>query len=186
MHILHGYFKVEQYYIVKTNILDTNFGTGHKQTRALLSLGTGTRTCAVSCFICAEHGGQAINGVINKLDWEEVEATLLSAKRDGADPGFEVCEPRWKTGRDMSRRRIKHWCPGRWHLKMVESTLSKSLLVPTMDSAVSYSWQCCLQLVLVICTWCRVDRVTLKVSENSSPIAVLVLLLALVPFVPVA
>ncbi|KAL7681976.1 hypothetical protein Plhal304r1_c052g0135901 [Plasmopara halstedii] len=33
-----------------------------------------------------------INGIIKKLDWKEVEATLLSDERDDADPGFEVCE----------------------------------------------------------------------------------------------
>ncbi|DAZ95493.1 TPA: hypothetical protein N0F65_001973 [Lagenidium giganteum] len=30
-----------------------------------------------------------INGIIKKLDWKEVEATLFSTERDDADPGFE-------------------------------------------------------------------------------------------------
>ncbi|KAJ8524304.1 hypothetical protein ON010_g16814 [Phytophthora cinnamomi] len=33
-----------------------------------------------------------INGIIKKLDWKEVEATLFSTERVDADPGFEVCE----------------------------------------------------------------------------------------------
>ncbi|KAL8023510.1 hypothetical protein Plhal710r2_c006g0028041 [Plasmopara halstedii] len=33
-----------------------------------------------------------INDIIKKLDWKEVEATLLSDERDDADPGYEVCK----------------------------------------------------------------------------------------------
>ncbi|CEG38234.1 uncharacterized protein PHALS_08321 [Plasmopara halstedii] len=33
-----------------------------------------------------------INGILKKLDWKKVEATLLSAESDDADPEFEVCE----------------------------------------------------------------------------------------------
>ncbi|KAL7678784.1 hypothetical protein Plhal304r1_c092g0172261 [Plasmopara halstedii] len=33
-----------------------------------------------------------INDIIKKLDWKEVEATLLFDERDDADPGYEVCK----------------------------------------------------------------------------------------------
>ncbi|KAG1686053.1 hypothetical protein DVH05_007191 [Phytophthora capsici] len=35
---------------------------------------------------------ERINGIIKKLDWNEVKATLFSTERDDTDPGFEVCE----------------------------------------------------------------------------------------------
>ncbi|KAL7692918.1 hypothetical protein Plhal304r1_c005g0020281 [Plasmopara halstedii] len=68
-------------------------GTRRQRNMSVAFFGDGESYFAPSAASSARNMAvKRINDIIKKLDWKEVEATLLSDERDDADPGFENCE----------------------------------------------------------------------------------------------
>ncbi|GMF61822.1 unnamed protein product [Phytophthora fragariaefolia] len=126
-----------------------------------------------------------INGIIKKLEWAEVQTTLLSTERDDADPRFDVCDASledWeryvKSENQALVSRAMAFEDGKIYI--VE------LPTGTHDAFCGF-----LNVATMRVTGTYDDHLQSRGSsyveayETLSPIAVLALLLALVLFVPV-